>query len=35
VDLVANLLNVLVYFFSSIDKAHFYISFTVRDFFDF
>jgi hypothetical protein len=28
-------LNVLVYFFSSIDKAHFYIPFTVRDFFDF
>ena len=34
--LVANLLNVLADFlFSSIDKAHFYIPFTVRDFFDF
>ena len=34
--LVVNLQNVLAYFlFSSIGKARFYISFTVRDFFDF
>jgi hypothetical protein len=35
-DLVANLFERIgIFFILSIDKAHFYISFSVRDFFDF